>query len=349
MENRKKNSDDNVDEKMSLRRKQEEILKQINELERQRFTLRKQAEGKLSAEKLKESISKMDQIEETVHQLENELIIVDNTLGEFNFQRNFDKYICFSNIRELLKEGKVKIGQIEKDAGCQPGYMSRLDKPDNTSDPSIEFVVTAAKTLGVSLDSLIFIDLAKLTPTEKYLVNFLEKLNTDTLADKLNWNRETADKLNRYEADMNGYVDHPLFSLETFYEEGECEYPEEVTRIVFTSSSFGVGTAIDGDCFNLKMKNGSYLYLMDICKSVHKVGDLSAFAKEIWMYTPGSGNHLLACNKDATMLSFFVDPLFATVKERMKHPKIKKELQEVIDAFLQHDDVGEDDLDLPFA
>ena len=75
MENRKKNSDDNVDEKMSLRRKQEEILKQINELERQRFTLRKQAEGKLSAEKLKESISKMDQIEETVHQLENELII----------------------------------------------------------------------------------------------------------------------------------------------------------------------------------------------------------------------------------------------------------------------------------
>jgi len=31
---------------------------------------------------------------------------------------------------------------------------------------------------------------------------------------------------------MNGYVDHPLLSYETFYEESECEYPEEVSRVV---------------------------------------------------------------------------------------------------------------------
>lgn len=91
--------------------------------------------------------------------------------------RNFNKGICFSNIRLLLKQNSdVKIGQIEKDVGVRLGYMPRLEKTENTSEPSIGFVVTAAKFLGVGLDTLLLVDLSGLTPTEQYLVSFIDKL-----------------------------------------------------------------------------------------------------------------------------------------------------------------------------
>ena len=232
--------------------------------------------------------------------------------------KNFNKSLCFSNIRELLRQNPdVKIGQIEKEAGIRLGYMSRLEKEGNKSEPSMEFIVTAAKLLKVSLDTLVSVNLTGLTPTEQYIVNFFDKLKADTIADKLDWNIESADYLNRLETDMNGYVDHPLFSLETFYEEGECEYPDEVTRVVFTSRSFGPKTFICGNCYNLRMKNGTTLYLMDIEKSVHKLNDAGAYAKEIWTYTPQVGCQFLVCSKDETPIAPLVDTLFSIVKERL--------------------------------
>lgn len=42
-----------------------------------------------------------------------------------------------------------------------------------------------------------------LTPTEQYIVNFFDKLKADTIADKLDWNIESADYLNRLETDMS--------------------------------------------------------------------------------------------------------------------------------------------------
>lgn len=263
-------------------------------------------------------------------------------------EKNFNKYICFANIRELLKGSAVKIGQIEKEAGCQLGYMSRLEKPGTSNEPSAEFIVTAAKMLNASLDTLITVNLAEMTPTERYLVSFFEKLQKDTIADKLGWMIETADNLANLEADMNGYVDHPLFGYETFYEEGETEYPEEVSRIVFVSDSFGPRTAINGDCYHLKLKGGSVLYLMDICKSFYHVGEPDTLAKEIWMFTPGNGVQMLANSRGTSPLSPMVNALVSTVAERMKHPRVKKEVKSVIDAFMQ-DDFGSEDEELPFA
>lgn len=262
--------------------------------------------------------------------------------------KNFNKNLCFSNIRELLRQKPdVKIGQIEKEAGIRLGYMSRLEKEGNTSEPSMEFVVSAAKLLKVSIDTLVSVDLSGMTPTEQYLVNFFDKLKMDTLKDKLDWNRETAFNLNRMEPDCNGFVYHPLFAEETFYEETECEYPEEVTRIVFNSKTFGPRTYICGDCFNLRLKNGTTLYLMDIEKSVHRTGDASALAKEAWMFVPGKGSQLLVASQDDTPIALLLEVLFTTVKERMEHPKVNNDVMFAIDAFM-NDDMTDDTEDIPF-
>lgn len=262
--------------------------------------------------------------------------------------KNFNKILCFSNIRELLRQNSdVKIGQIEKEAGIRLGYMSRLEKDGNTAEPSMEFIVTAAKLLKVSIDTLVSVDLTGLTPTEQYIVNFFDKLKADTLKDKLDWNRETAFNLNRMETDINGWVYHPLFAEETFYEETECEYPEEVSRIVFNSKTFGPHTYICGDCFNLRLKNGTTLYLMDIEKSVHRTGDVSAFAKEAWMSVPHKGCQLLVASQDDTPIAPLLEVLFSTVKERMEHPKVNNDVMYAIDSFMK-DDIEDDTDECPF-
>lgn len=258
--------------------------------------------------------------------------------------KNFNKALCFSNIRELLRQNPdVKIGQIEKEAGVRLGYMSRLEKEGNTAEPSMEFIVSAAKLLKVSIDTLISVDLTGFTPTEQYIVNFFDKLKSDTLQDILDWNRESAFNLNRMEADIDENIYHPLFSEETFFEETECDYPEEVTRIVFNSKTFGPHTYIAGDCFNLRLKNGTTLYLMDIEKSVHRTNDASAFSKEAWMYVPYKGSQILVTSQDDTPVAPLLEVLFSVVKQRMEHPKVNKDVMYAIDSFMKND--LDDDVD----
>lgn len=301
---------------------------------------------------LEEEYGSEEHISERYNELEKErdqwagfLTKLEELMTEY---KNFNKTLCFSNIRELLRQNPdVKIGQIEKEAGIRLGYMSRLEKVGNTSEPSMEFIVSAAKLLKVSVDTLISVDLTGLTPTEQYLVNFFDKLKADTLKDRLDWNRETAFNLNRIERDMDGSIWHPLFDEETFYEESGCEYPNEVTRIVFNSKTFGPKTYITDDCFNLRLKNGTTLYLMDIEKSVHKTDDMSAYAKESWMYVPYKGAQLLVASQDDTPVAPLLEVLFSTVKERMEHPKVNIDVMYAIDAFMK-DDVSDDDDNVPF-
>lgn len=269
-------------------------------------------------------------------------------LGELlEKHKNFNKTLCFSNIRELLRlNPDVKIGQIEKEAGIRLGYMSRLEKEGNTSEPSVEFIVTAAKLLKVSLDTLVSVNLAGLTPTEQYIVKFFDKLKEDTIADKLNWNRQVAASLNNIEPGYNGEIWHPLFSEETFWEENETEYPDHVTRIVFNSKTFGLHTVIADDCFNLRLKNGTILYLMDIEKSVHSVCDPNARAIEAWIYVPYKGSQVLITSQDQTSVAPLVVTLFETVRNQMKHPQINSDVMAAIDSFMKDD--WSDDGELPF-
>ena len=264
--------------------------------------------------------------------------------------KNFNKTRFFKNLRTLLKNNSdVKVGQIERDANVRLGYTARLEKEDNTAEPSVEFVVTAAKLLGIGVDTILKLDISEITSTELYLVKFFDKLKSDTIEDKLDWNRETKHVLDNIETDIDGFIYHPLFTKETFYEyyeEIECEFPQEVTRVVFSSKSFGPRTCLAGDCFNLRMKNGITLYLMDIQESVHNVDDPMAYAKEAWFSVPNKECSFLATTHDKTPIAPLLESLYSIVKDSMKHPRINKDVRSAIDAFLEGD--LSDDYDMPF-
>lgn len=263
----------------------------------------------------------------------------------------FNKKMLFDNISYLIKKREMKIGELESEAGVSPGYISRTSK-DGGAKPGIDFIMKAATALNVSVDTLLRVDLASLTSTEQYLISFLEKLVADTMNDKLDWNRESAEALNyRLETDMNGNCDHPLFSQEKFLEQGETEYPDEVIRTVFISKAFDVHTYIQGDCFNLRMKNGAYLFLMDISNNTYREGDSAAFAKEIWM-CPAKGpvKQFLCSTKDISEISALINELYQAVSENAKHPKVSKEVKDAIDAFMRDDLEDDDDyVEMPFA
>ena len=255
----------------------------------------------------------------------------------------FNKQIMLNNISFLLNKFDKRIGELETEAGVSAGYISRITKEEKMK-PGIEFILKVAESLDISIDTLLNIELSELTPTERYLVSFLEKLNKDTLDDKLDWDIESVDDLERLEPDINGIVGHRMMSYETFYEKSMSEYPEEVSRVVFRSKSFGCRTAIVGDSFNLRLKNESYLYIMNISESVHNINDPEAFAKEIWMYTSEKGASYLCGNKSTSILAELVENLYSTLSERMKYPRIKNELKYIIDSFMD-DDMSDDEND----
>lgn len=110
-------------------------------------------------------------------------------------KKKYNKNICFENIKTLLRKNPdVKIGQIEKEAGLGLGYMSRLEKENNTTEPSLNFITTAAKMLGVSIDTLLFQNLSELTSTDDFLLKFLEKILAETKNGKAKWVEEDAKK-----------------------------------------------------------------------------------------------------------------------------------------------------------
>ncbi len=261
---------------------------------------------------------------------------------------DFNKQVLFDNISFLVKERGLKIGELETAAGVSPGYISRASK-EGGSTPGIEFIVRVADELKVSVDTLLSAKMSEITPTERYIISFLEKLEKDTNADKLNWNRESAESLNRV-GTINGEANHPLFRYETFYEESETEYPDEVTDCRFVSHIFDIHCVPEGDCYNLRLKNGTRLYLMNIVKSVHRTGDPLAHAKEVWIYDSEHGSQYLCCNRDSSPIGFLVESLYSAVSENSKHPKIKSEFQYVINAFMD-DDLSDDPFDpndIPF-
>ena len=259
----------------------------------------------------------------------------------------FNKDVMFENIAYLLKKNDKKIGELESEAGVSAGYISRTSKDEKTK-PGIEFIMNVADSLGVSVDTLLKVRLSDLTPTEQYIISFVEKLIRDTKNDKLSWNRESADSLNSLACDINGNPQHTLFEYKSVMWPGETEYPEEHEGPIFESRTFGDQTYIHGDCFNLRLKNDTRLYLMNISKPVYRVNDRSALAKEIWMSSPGGVTQFMCSNKGDGTLPRLVDELYDAVMEDSNHPKVNSSLQYAIDAFMKDDLSDDPDSDFPF-
>lgn len=259
----------------------------------------------------------------------------------------FSNEIFLGNINYLLQAQDKRTGKFETDAGVKPGYMARMSRE---SKPGIDFIMNAAEILGVTVDSILKVNIAELNPTEKYLFDFLDKLKQDTDARKLDWKSESADFFNRFDSNRNGESWYPLLSEETFYVPTECEYPQEVTEVIFKSHTYECNTSVKGPCYNLRLKNGVTFYIMNIgLRWGYNVDIDNSQIFEIWLYNPDTRTSQFITDSGTTsQLAEIVKSVYLSVSEYNRCPKLPESFTYAINAFMQDDMSDDMDDEIPF-
>ena len=247
--------------------------------------------------------------------------------------RHYDKYNLFRNIRALLdKKDDVKLGQIEKEAGCQTGYMSRLEKPDNTSEPNTEFIVTAAKLLGVTVDFLLYGTVAEMTATEEYLLKFIKNLVEDTKDDTLDWKKETLAMLRNIEPYRYGRTSHPLY---------ESDNAEQV----YYGSMFykGENVSVSGPIYNAYLPSSSTQMYIVPCTLNKKEFYEVYFVEDM---QEGYMVNTVCCTEQiCETLKHEIEILYSEIEKAAANVHIDSTTRSIIDQYMS---IGISDDDVPF-
>ena len=253
---------------------------------------------------------------------------------------NFDRKRLLTNIAILAKEKNIRVGDMETAAGVSPGYFSRLNKGENTAVPNIEVLTAVCDKLGVTLDSLVKVDYEAPIPSERYLIDFIDKLISKTTAFEMQWECEPVSRMNAAGIDEDGRACHPLFETRTF-DNGYTStgYPDIEDRAVY-NSLFHEGESIGllGPAYHVDFDHNSVLWLADAgVEDDNGVPD-----DEIELYMQRGRQVFPICHSISTGPSVFNEILFSlynAAAESSKRPKINPEVKSAIDCFMD---------DLPF-
>ena len=252
----------------------------------------------------------------------------------------FDKRLCIANIYQLAKERGIKIGDLEKSAGVSAGYLSRINKDDNNTIPTVDFIAGVADALGITVDAIINNDYTAPTPTEKYILSFIDKLLSQTNADELDWKKETPTQLHCVGYDEQGDPNHPLFAMDFDNGQPAPSY----------NSKFNSGFDVTGDCFYLTLPGASRTVVYLMCVDDPDAKDLPFADDSYELYIVKKWKVQPLCHS-LPVNSLFADcltKLYAAVKESCNHPKLDAEIMSAIEAFMGGTSEDSDDDQLPF-
>lgn len=254
----------------------------------------------------------------------------------------FDKRRCMSAIYAIAREKGVKIGDLEKEAGVSTGYLSKLNKEENTSSPSIELLAAVAGALGVTIDMLVYSEYDGLSSNEKYVLKFLDKLVGDTLSGELQWEKETKKQLLNVgcEYSMNdAYADHPLFEAGGVPDSGETEFPEGFHWEAFYYSRFypDGNTRVAGDGFHaLLSPSDAELYIM---KVENEEAHMGIGYEQFEVYIIEKGNVRPLCCSDFVCgdIARQVQNLYKVIVDADSNLGINNEVKGIIDLYMQEE------------
>lgn len=247
-----------------------------------------------------------------------------------NAKFTFDKMRCIANIYMLAKQKNIKIGTLESKAGVSIGYLSRLNKADNTASPSIECLTTMAAELEISLDVLINAELAKLTSTEEYILNFLKRLLNDTETDKIIWLRETQQELEQLAAETD---DHPLFGLVTKQEIIE-DYMKSYDVLEYIPVEKGnMGTVINGDCFHVPIYGDAEVYITNIQFEDQSVNENDY---DVFLVNGKERNALCSTRNVKSEISVEIVTLYQSIKNSMHRLHLNKNIRNIIEGYVEN-------------
>ena len=330
-----------------LERYIEELRKQIKMQEMALYKLDQELEqpGLLhSAKKLSDLSEESAKLRMQIQSSRGQLAIMTEELSRINDaiinSKHFDKILFFQNLRELLKHSDVKIGQIEKEAGIQTGYISRLEKSGNTTDPTAEFIVTAAEMLGVPIDLLVKSKIGSISQTEKTLMNFFERLILDTRNDNIIWNAETEKELREETYGIIPYnvkrSANPLISREIIT---DTVHGGNMRLSKYHSAFFPEKEVfINGTCYNGKLPHSdTKLYLMKcIIDEKSEKKRLEDYYEVYLLASDGKNNPICCTAKCPEALSSMIKSLYIEIQAAESHTHLTPETLDLIAKYLKY-------------
>lgn len=240
----------------------------------------------------------------------------------------FDRKRILSNISTLTKEKNIRVGDLEAACGVSAGYFSRLNKGESNALPSIEVLTIISNMLEVSIDGLVRIDYEALTPSERYLIDFLDKLITKTSALELIWEAESIKKMN-----MAGIgFDEDAVQTSLLSNGDLNSYDEEQERFYFLFHE-REDVEFAGPAYHVKTAEKFTLWLTYV-----SVGPCDRPKnKEIELYMQTTRFIKPICHTNLEESNAFKDALltlYNAAAESSRKPKIDSEVKNLIDSFM---------------
>ena len=259
----------------------------------------------------------------------------------------FDKKRCLSNVYFLTKQKGLRLGDVETGAGVSPGYFSRLNKGDSSTNPSIEVLVSVADTLGITLDALCGFDFSSMTESERFVASFLDKLIEKSRTGEAIWIRETVAEMSNIDIDEQCESTHPMFTaIQETSDDGYHSY----WRIAYMSPFFrGEEYRLVGDGFKLPMSNDNTLYLYPVMSTEEQEPptprEYDLCMVKSFHVDPICRSSLYGSNTFKEILP----KLYEAAGESNRHIGLNEDTRRAINYFMTGmDPIFSNDLDLPF-
>lgn len=290
-------------------------------------------------------------------ELSEKRLALENARSQFATLKRFNRERCLNNVDILLAQKNKKLGELEINSGNRPGYLSRMKSGKSNSDPSIEFLMTASDELEVPLDLLVASNLSDLTSAEKFMLDFMKRLASDTNDDKLEWTRETLSELEKISVtyNINGYLEasHPLYGIDEKKTDVD-NYGSAIYNSLFFKNC-DVKPCGNG-YYTTLTPNDQRIYIMECSKRDDRIAWHEKNFFEIYMVqydTYGNTITKKICNtlEASSPLVATIDSLIKTIIVSISHFHIDDSVRSAIDAYMngkQSRDKGSGE-ELPFS
>lgn len=251
----------------------------------------------------------------------------------------FDKNRIIENIYFLAKEKGLKMGDIEKNAGVSPGYLSRINKSDSTSIPGIDLMYYIAQQLGVSVDTLLTAHYEQLTKADKYALDFIQKVIDDTREEKLDWEQLSTFQM---QTDIELVHMYGVFEHEEYleYDPASIDMGTICKRPCFVSGFYEEGTTkVVGNGYIADIMNEARIYLMAI-EHIESQDTKEQRVQAYELYVEmedGSVEGICNSNMVNHEISMLMGQLYETLEELYSHVKLSKSVKNLLDMYMQEE------------
>lgn len=117
---------------------------------------------------------------------------------------DFDDAVLIKNLKHLMEESGLRIAQLEDILQLSKGYISRIANNKTNKRMSVDALWKISKLFGISMQTLVTNDLAKMTDSELYILRLVEKISAESRDIKLYW-QKGCDYIGDYDMESDNY------------------------------------------------------------------------------------------------------------------------------------------------